>query len=251
MNMKVGLAQINPLWENRAATKAHILTLLEKNITPASVDWLIFPEMTLSGFSMNQEATTLDDSDVSFFRQLAQDYQTIISYGGVVDGKNGCFTVNANQEQVSRYEKTHLFSYATEDQYYTPGDKLTTFSQNEFQITPTICYDLRFANLFWQTGPQTDIFVVMANWPASRLAQWQILLKARAIENQCFVIGVNRVGADPNVTYAGGSGVFAPTGETLLEPAPKEGIFAVELSKQLVLETRSHFPFLKDRRVDL
>lgn len=248
--IKIGLAQINSIWEDRVATKRHILTLLERDITtPKSVDWLIFPEMTLSGFSMNSLATTLDDNDHTFFSQLAQDYEVFISYGGVVENKNCCITLDATGKQISKYEKIHLFTYAKEEQYYTAGSQVITFSLNGFQVTPAICYDLRFASLFWHTGIETDLFVVIANWPQSRIAHWKTLLAARAIENQCFVIGVNRVGADPNVTYVGGCGVYDPKGDILLEPPPKEGIFVSEIPTQLVLETRNQFPFLKDRRL--
>jgi omega-amidase len=245
--IKIGLAQIEPQWENRSATKKHIQTLFEKDITSASIDWVILTETTLSGFSMDSTTTILEEEDSDFFKNLACHYQVALTYGGVINNKNCCITLDANGNKISHYEKIHLFSYATENQHYTAGIKLTSFDFKGFKITPAICYDLRFANIFWHKGPQTDVFVVIANWPESRVEHWKTLLKARAIENQCFVIGVNRVGTDPNVTYVGSSCVFSPLGETLLAAPNKSGIFQVEISKTAVIETRQKFPFLKDR----
>jgi len=240
--MNVGLAQIDPGWKNRDVAKEHISALFERDVTIASLDWVILPEMTLSGFSMDLTATTLEKNDFDFFSQLARHYQIALTYGGVVDGRNCCLTLDTEGKQIACYEKIHLFSYVKEDQYYTAGTKQVSFELDSFQITPFICYDLRFANLFWQAGPTTDVFVVIANWPASRIEHWITLLRARAIENQCFVIGVNRVGHDPNVSYVGGSEVFSPTGESVLELPNKAGIFQVEVSKKTVIETRQNFP---------
>jgi predicted amidohydrolase len=147
--MKVGLAQLEPIWENRVATKEHISTLFERDVTIDSVDWVILTEMTLSGFSMNPTATTLEKNDFDFFSQLARHYQIALTYGGVVDGKNCCITLDAEGKMISQYDKIHLFSYATENQHYTAGSKEVSFDLEGFKITPFICYDLRFANLFW------------------------------------------------------------------------------------------------------
>ena len=119
-------------------------------------------------------------------------------------------------------------------------------------IAPIICFDLRFPYLFWNQASQTDLFVVVSSWPARRAEHWMRLLQARAIENQAYVVGVNRTGRDPSLEYGGNSMIFDPLGKILLDCQGKEGIFLCpeDITQSFVLKTRSRFPFLKERRAD-
>lgn len=149
---------------------------------------------------------------------------------------------------VHRYRKIHPFSYAGEDRYVRPGDQLVTVSIDGMRFSMFICYDLRFADEFWQLAPDTDTYLVPANWPTARRTAWMALLQARAIENQAYVVGVNRVGTDGAVDYRGDSRLVDPLGELLATASIGETILFTDLSTERVTEIRERFPFLRDRR---
>lgn len=243
--MKVGLAQFDIAWENPEQNKVRLRSLC----AGADVDWLVLPEMALTGFSMNRAASELKPGDLEFCADLAREHRCAVTVGGVVEGRNCAVTFSADGRQVSQYAKTHLFSYSGEHKHYEPGISTTSLSIAGMRVMPAICYDLRFADMFWAQGPVTDVFVVIANWPASRREHWITLLRARAVENQAFVIGVNRIGRDPNVAYAGDSQVVDPFGEILVDAGAREGIFVAELSTERLAEVRAKFPFLADRKI--
>jgi predicted amidohydrolase len=236
-------------WEDKAATKARISALLEKSLTAvADCDWLVFPEMTLSGYSMHPAKATLDEGDLEFFRALARDRSLAVTFGGVVDNRNCCITFGKRGEPLSHYAKAHLFSYAGEDKIYSAGGEAEPFQLSGNGVVPSVCYDLRFPYHFWKHAREARFLVVIASWPASRALHWASLLRARAIENQAFVIGVNRSGRDPRLEYAGGSVVYGPAGEDLLTAPPEEGLYAIEVDPGRVEAVRASFPFLLDRR---
>jgi predicted amidohydrolase len=246
--LNLGFIQYAPKWEDKAANQEQILTIL--NIYQANLnqlDWLIFPEMTLTGFSLNSAVTTLTPNDLTFFQNIAQKYQIHLSFGIVQNQQNCLITLNPNGEIFHQYAKRHLFSYANEHKTYLPGDKTTGFKINDFHITPSICYDLRFTDLFWPNAAQTDLFLNIANWPKTRNLHWQTLLKARAIENQAFVLGVNRLGTDPQNNYQGNSLLIDPFGKIKLAAKNQTGLFTACLNKKTVQQTRIKFPFLADR----
>ncbi|MFC1617169.1 nitrilase-related carbon-nitrogen hydrolase [Candidatus Margulisiibacteriota bacterium] len=243
--MRVGLIQFDIAWQDRKANKSKIEKIL-KHIK--SIDWLIFPEMALTGFSMDSKFTEMQAGDLAFFQNLAVKYKAFISFGGVKNKKNCLITLNKSGEIINKYAKNHLFSYANEDKFYKAGKNTKPFKLGDYSITPTICYDLRFAPLYWAQAKKTDIYLNIANWPASRAKHWEALLKARAIENQAYIIGVNRVGKDPDLAYPGKSMIIGPQGETLLEIGSREGCFLYDFPKEkLVKEVRKEYPFLKDR----
>lgn len=250
--MKIALAQFDMGWEDKKTAKEKILSLIEGCSPEEHIDWLIFPEMTLSGFSTNPEKTSLDAADLAFFADLARQRSMTVSFGGVEDGHNNLITMDTAGKIVSRYSKTHLYSFAHEDVPYRPGSKLERFPLNGMTIAPLVCFDLRFPYLFWNQASKTDLFAVISSWPARRAEHWMRLLQARAIENQVYVIGVNRTGRDPSVEYSGNSMIFDPLGKILLDCQDKEGIFPcpTDITQSLVLKTRTRFPFIKDRRSD-
>ncbi|MDP7195205.1 MAG: nitrilase-related carbon-nitrogen hydrolase, partial [SAR202 cluster bacterium] len=161
---------------------------------------------------------------------------------------NCLITLNRSGEQVLVYNKIHLITYYDEEKTYREGSVTQKFVINDFNIIPTICYDLRFSYLFWENAPITDAYVVIANWPAERDSHWKSLLKARAIENQSYVIGVNRIGKDLNTEYLGNSLIISPNGEIVLDSGNSEGIAYVDIKKEYINETRKSYPFLNSRK---
>jgi predicted amidohydrolase len=150
---------------------------------------------------------------------------------------------------VHRYRKLHPFTHAGEHERFRPGEKPTTVEIGGLRITPFICYDLRFANIFWDAAPQTDVYLVPANWPSPRRHHWQTLLQARAIENQAYVIGCNRVGtAGDGSEHVGDSRIVSPMGELLATAAGVETILLADVDAAEVRATRDRFRFLLDRR---
>lgn len=149
---------------------------------------------------------------------------------------------------VHRYRKIHPFSHAGEERWVRPGTELVTVDVDGFRVSMFVCYDLRFADEFWQVAPDTDLYLVPANWPAKRRTHWMSLLQARAIENQAYVVGVNRVGAGGGLDYSGDSHIVDPLGEVLASAAHTESMLLADLSTEHVARTRDHFRFLQDRR---
>jgi predicted amidohydrolase len=246
--MRVALCQLDMAWEDKAATKQRILSLMSDGSPKDSVGWVVFPEMTLTGFSMNAAKTTLDEADLSFFAELARAHRACVSFGGVQGGCNNLITMDASGQVISTYSKTHLFSMGREDAAYRPGAKPERFILNGLSVVPAVCYDLRFPYLFWNEASRAELFVVIACWPAQRAEHWLRLLQARAIENQCYVVGVNRTGQDPLLGYHGNSMIFDPMGKVVLDCRQDEGLFIADVDKALVAQTRQRLPFLKDRR---
>jgi predicted amidohydrolase len=251
--MKIALCQLDMVWEDKAATKTRILSLMSDASPKDRIDWVVFPEMTLTGFSMDTAKTTLDETDLAFFADLARTHRACVSFGGVQGGRNVLITLDASGQVVSTYSKTHLFSLGKEDAAYRPGVRQERFILSDLCVVPAVCYDLRFPYLFWNEAARTDLFVVIACWPAQRAEHWMRLLQARAIENQCYVVGVNRTGQDPTLSYSGNSMIFDPMGRVVLDCRQDEGLFvaAADVDKNLIRETRSRLPFLQDRRPDL
>ncbi|MDD5627648.1 MAG: carbon-nitrogen family hydrolase [Elusimicrobia bacterium] len=250
--MKIALCQLDMPWEDKAAAKARILSLMDKLPARDRLDWVVFPEMTLSGFSMDKAKTTVDDSDLAFFADLARRRRTCVSFGGVQDGFNRLITMDESGKLVSSYSKIHLYSFGKEDGTYRPGSRPEKFSLRGLSVVPAVCFDLRFPYLFWNAAAQADLYVVIASWPMRRAEHWMRLLQARAIENQAYVVGVNRTGKDPLLEYSGNSMIFDPLGKVVLDCGTGEGVFLAEaeVDRALVEKTRTRFPFLKDRRRD-
>jgi predicted amidohydrolase len=159
------------------------------------------------------------------------------------------FVLAGPDGSVHRYRKLHPFTHAGEHERFRAGEKPLTVEVGDLRITPFICYDLRFANVFWQAAAQTDVYLVPANWPGSRRLHWQTLLQARAIENQAYVVGCNRVGtAGDGTGHTGDSRIVDPTGELLATAAGVETIVLADVEPAIVAGTREKFRFMPDRR---
>jgi predicted amidohydrolase len=147
-----------------------------------------------------------------------------------------------------RYAKIHPFSYAREQERFAAGDVHVTVEVEGVRVSLFVCYDLRFADEFWALAHDTDCYVVVANWPEGRREHWRALLVARAIENQAYVVGVNRVGSGGGLDYVGDSRIVDPLGEVLLEATGDEAVLLADVDPARVTEVRTKFPFLADRR---
>lgn len=245
--MRVSLAQYAPIWEDRRSTRDKISSILGD--TPTT-DWLVLPEMSLSGFTMRPEASTWIKEDFGFFSNLARERSCWITAGGVQDGRNMAFAFDPDGRIVSNYAKRHLFSHSGEEACYMPGTTRECYrvgGKEGMQVSQAICYDLRFPYHFWAEAQDVDAYCVIAAWGKGRADQWRALLKARAIENQAFVIGVNRIGSEPAAMYSGDSSVIGPRGEELLYCGDAEGIFSVEIDGTAARKWREAFPVIKDR----
>lgn len=244
--LRLGLFQSYPEWEDADRSRKRILELLP---TDATFDLLIFPEMCLTGFSMLPERSTLSPEDHEFFAELARRRKVAVGYCGNMDGKIVFRLLNRDGLEVGSYAKRHLFAPGGEAENYRCGEEAPSLWQwEDWSILPSICYDLRFPYQFWKDGPATDLILLPANWPSARLPHWKALLVARAIENQCWVVGVNRTGTDIRPRYEGHSLVVAPSGEITFEADEREGLFIVTLDHARVAAQRNRFPFFADRR---
>ena len=251
--------QSNLLWEERSAN----LHLLEQKISsiPEKTEVVVLPEMFSTGFSMQPEllAEDMEGETMDWMKRVSAENGVILTGSIIIeeDGKyfNRLVWMLPNG-QFGYYDKRHLFAYGEEDKHYTSGNKRLIASVKGWKINLQVCYDLRFPVWARQTpplsgevwsGPEYDVLIYVANWPERRSHAWKTLLCARAIENQCYVIGVNRVGTDGNNIYhSGNSLVIDPLGQVLYHMADEEDVFTIALQKEKLDEVRSKFPFWKD-----
>jgi len=255
--MLVALSSLDIKWEDKRSN----LVECQKDISLAkkkSCDLIIFPEMTLTGFSPRnpeiienfEESTTIE-----FFKEAALENNISIIFGVAlcVKGKfyNTAITVSESGELISFYNKIHLFAFASEDSIYSSGEKVETFYLNRFKIGISICFDLRFPELFSMMN-DVDLIINIANWPNKRISHWYSLLKSRSIENQSFVIGVNRSGIDPyNNHYVMSSSCFDPNGtrKKLRVESGRPHIETIFLDKKLAQKQRLKYSFKSSRRI--
>ncbi len=247
--MKIALIQTELLWENPNEN----IILLQKKINYISqyVDLIVLPEMFTSGFTMNPKnvAQTMQGEAVSWLKDIVMTKNCAITGSLVIEEKGNYFNRLVfvfPDGKIKTYDKKHLFTLAEEDKVYTSGKNKLIVEYKGFKICPLICYDLRFP-VFARNVEDYDVLVYVANWPKPRINAWDILLKARAIENMSYVIGVNRVGIDNNNHhYIGHSQALDFLGNEMVETTENEGVFIVELDKEKMLETREKLAFLKD-----
>ena len=217
--LKIGLVQYAPVWENKAESIEKIKILVDKI---SEIDLLIFPEMTLTGFTMKSDKFTeeLEGASYLFFSSLAKEKKFAVMYGFIEKGRRKNFNtmvhLNNQGKIIATYRKIHPFSYSKENIFYGKGKEVVITKVKGVKIGLSICYDLRFPELYrYYAKEKVDMIVDIANWPDTRIEHWRTLLKARAIENQCYVAGVNRVGDDRKLHYNGFSSVFDPMGKEL------------------------------------
>ena len=254
-DLKFTLIQTSLNWESKETN----LQMLEQKINelqaPSSV--VVLPEMFSTGFSMksDQLAEGIDGATVQWMKRMAASKKIILT-GSIMVEENGHYFNRLIWMQPNGqhgfYDKRHLFAFAEEDKHYSSGNKRLIASVNGWKVNLMICYDLRFPVWSRQQFDEKqnfeyDVLVYVANWPQRRNLAWKTLLQARAIENQCYVIGVNRVGNDGNNIYhSGDSMVVDPLGEVLYHKADEEDIFTISLSKEHLQQVREKFQFWRD-----
>jgi predicted amidohydrolase len=257
--MHVVAVQFDIAWEDRAANHARVAGMLERQAPPRQ-SLIVLPEMFASGFSMNVTKTAQDETraDERFVANLCRRFGVwcvagVVSRGASPEmGRNEAVVIDPQGGLVTRYCKMHPFSLAGEDRCCEPGAGIVTFDWAGFTAAPVICYDLRFPELFRvATMRGASLFLVIANWPDARAEQRLILLSARAIENQAYVVGVNRVGDDPGHHYAGQSVVIDPRGEVIARAGDGEQLLHADLNLGALNDYRTSFPWLRDVRADL
>lgn len=248
--MKIALVQTTLAWENPMENRSHLVQKINGFLE--DVDLIVLPEMFSSGFTMNPKAVaeTMEGETVLWLQHLAKAKNAAIT-GSLVIEENGNYYNRLvfvyPSGEVKWYDKRHLFTLAGEHQFYTAGAEKLIVEYKGFRICPLVCYDLRFP-VFSRNDADYDLLIYVANWPKPRVNAWDILLKARAVENMCYTIGVNRIGTDANNhEYVGHSQAVDFLGNYILEPQETEGIFIIELDKEKLLETRSKLAFLNDR----
>lgn len=220
---------------------------------------IVFPEMTLTGYTLEIEEASekfKNENSVKSFGKLAKIYGIYIFFGTVISS-NDSITLPSNSLCLATpqgkcnviYDKIHPFSYANEDKYFRPGKNLCKVTICGFRIGAAICYDLRFPELFSIMAPNTDLIMIIANWPKKRIDHWYALLRARAIENQCYLVGVNRIGTDGNgIEYQKSSVIYSPQGVKIDAVKESKEIDIYQLDVDEVAKYRNEFPTLKDKR---
>ena len=272
-NLTFTLIQSSLHWEDKTAN----LQMFQQKIESISnkTEVVVLPEMFSTGFTMNpiQLAETMEGQTVQWMKEVAAKHKIILTGSVIIKESSPSVDENILESFYNRliwmlpngqfgfYDKRHLFGFAEEDKHYSPGNKRLIASVKGWKINLQICYDLRFPVWARQTphsptpsphregehAPEYDVLIYVANWPQRRNHAWKTLLTARAIENQCYVIGVNRVGEDGNgVNHSGDSMVVDPLGEMLYHKEIDEEVFTITLQKEHLEEVRNKFPFLRD-----
>ncbi|WP_116452110.1 nitrilase-related carbon-nitrogen hydrolase [Blastococcus litoris] len=261
--MRIAAVQHDIVWEDRDANFARLAPQVGRAVG-AGAELVLLTETFSTGFSMTPGIGEPEGGPSARFL-AGQAAEHGVWVGGtcpeVEDGVGemggagtelpyNSFVLAGPDGTVHRYRKLHPFTHAGEHERFRAGEKPTTVEVGGLRITPFICYDLRFANVFWDAAPQTDVYLVPANWPSPRRHHWQTLLQARAIENQAYVVGCNRVGtAGDGTEHVGDSRVVSPMGELLATAAGIETIVLADVDAAEVAATRDRLRFLPDRRV--
>ncbi len=257
--MQAHLVQLNISWENPSANFKRVDALLEAApVNPG--DLILLPELFDTGFSLNI-ATTNDanENTQTYLTDLAKRLAATVQGGRTVlpaqktHALNIMSVIDPQGLTLCTYAKIHPFSYGREPEAFAGGEEIVTFSWNKktpIRCAPAICYDLRFPELFRFAVKQgVELIALGANWPDARQNHWRTLLIARAIENQAFVLGVNRTGSDPHLNYAGGSIAIGPKGDILAEADDQECVLTCQIDPEKVRAWRKEFPALKDARL--
>lgn len=254
--LRVAGLQMDIEWEQPEENLRRALELAEQAVA-AGARLLVLPEMFATGFSMRTEVTVAAAGQSRrFMETLASDNHIWVAggYAEQPEGgrpRNACSVFDPGGCEVLRYHKVHPFSLAGEHELYEGGDSLATALVDGVRVTPVICYDLRFPELFRAAAPGTDLFLVPANWPDKRSHAWRTLLKARAMENQAYVLGVNRVGVAQGHDHRGDSALVGPMGDVLASCAWEPAVVTGEVRIEAVARCREHFSFLADRRPEV
>lgn len=249
-SMKTAIIQTDLIWENPKENRTQFNQKIDAISQP--VDLIVLPEMFSTGFTMfpNDLAEMMSGETVFWMQEVANAKQAAICGSIIIEENDNFYNrfvfVHPNGK-IETYDKRHLFSLAGEHEQYTQGTEKVIIQYKDWKICPQICYDLRFP-VFSRNNNEYDLLIYVANWPKPRITAWDALLKARAIENMSFVVGVNRIGLDGNKhEYVGNSIVLDELGNSIVEANENDGLFIATLDKTKMLQTREKLNFLNDR----
>ena len=248
--LKITTFQTYLFWEN-IDKNLEYLTLRLTSIRETT-DLIVLPEMFNTGFSMNpdQLAEKMNGKSMKWMHEQAKKYKCVVTGSIIINEKNNNYNRLIWMRPDGSYEyydKRHLFGLGEEDQHYKAGAKKLFVELKGWKICPVICYDLRFPVWLRNTNQEYDLLLIVANWPERRSLHWRSLIPARAIENQAFVVGVNRVGHDGNEVYhSGDSMCIDPNGKVIYYKPNDEDLYTFSIKKDVVTEARASLPFLKD-----
>jgi predicted amidohydrolase len=251
--VRVAAVQHDIVWEDATETRARLRPLIAAAANDGA-ELIVLSEMYATGFSMHPERIAEDEGgpNEQFLLEQAAAHGAhliaSIAQRGPDDRYRNNAVIAAPDGGVHRYAKIHPFSFAGEHERYAAGTDFLTVDIRGVRVSLFVCYDLRFADEFWALARDTDLYVVPANWPQPRHEHWRALLRARAIENQAYVLGVNRVGAAGDLPHAGGSALIDPLGVALVEGDDEEAVLLADVDPAAVRDVRGRFPFLADRR---
>lgn len=249
--MKIALCQFRIKWEDKKFNTERALKFI-KEASDEEADIILFPEMSLTGFSMNIYKTgERCQESLTIFQDYSHEFRINIGIGWVQlkeeKAENHYTIINDKGDIFSDYIKMHPFSFAGEDKHFLSGDSLNVFCLQKMYMSSFICYDLRFPEIFQMVSSQAHAIIIAANWPGSRREHWLCLLRARAIENQVYIIGINCVKNIGDINYTGDSCVISPEGEILKILTNDEGLIYYELHDD-VEQYRERFPIKQDRK---
>jgi predicted amidohydrolase len=252
--VRIAAVQHDIVWEDRAANTTRLAPQVAR-AAGAGAELVLLTETFSTGFSMTPGIGEPEGGPSStFLREQAAEHGVWVagSCPEIAPGAElpfNSFVLAGPDGTVHRYRKLHPFSHGGEHERFRAGERPVTVDIGGLRVTPFICYDLRFADVFWRAAPDTDVYLVTANWPAARRLHWQALLQARAIENQAYVVGCNRVGvAGDGTEHAGDSRIVDPLGELLATAAGQETVVLAEVDPAEVAAVRDRFRVLPDRR---
>lgn len=260
--MKIAVVQHDIVWCDREANFDRLAPRIAR-AAEHEADLVLLSETFSTGFAVEDErfAEPEDGPSSQFLRKMALEHGLWV--GGScpevpalpsVDGSASdprpanTFVLAGADGTVHRYRKIHPFTFGGEDRHVRAGDELVTVNVDGVRISMFVCYDLRFSDEFWNVARETDVYLIPANWPSTRREHWMTLLRARAIENQAYVVGCNRVGEGGGLVYGGDSCVIGPFGEELAVASDQEEILYADVTAQEVARIRDRFRFLQDRR---
>ena len=256
--MKIALAQTDTIWENKSSN----MSKAEKFISEAAkehCDIIVFPEMSLTGFSLNIDKISEAEQNsqtISFFSRQALKNKIYIMFNAALADENGkifnkTITVDDYGNVISSYAKIHPYSHGVEAKYFTGGDRIEWFNLKGATVSPFICYDMRFPEIFQIASQKSRLIIVSASWPDIRSPQYDILIRARAIETQSFIAIVNRVGHEMKYNYNGHSQIVSPDGNVISTISESETLITAEFDINYADVCRHNFSVKSDRRPDL
>lgn len=249
----VALGEYDTGWHDVARSLSRARAIAQQ-AHEAGAALLILPEMCASGFTMDADkfAEPPDGPSTRALSAIAKDHQRWIIAGLSMrrDGRyvNSALAFAPDGSLAATYDKQRLFTYAKETTIYSAGTEPCVIQIGGLSLGLFVCFDLRFPELFQAIAPEVDACVVIANWPSARQRHWEVLTQARAIENQCYLVAVNRIGEGDGIEYQGGSVIFDAWGERCDKPAPNSSLRIGELSRNMVSSVRKKFPLIEDKR---